>query len=195
MAGSQALIEPLSNSYHILAGEHIEGIVIRPLVVNADQRGSFTEVYRDTWKLPLAEPAQWSVVHSHPRVFRGMHLHFHHDEYFSVIQGRFCIGFYDFRDSSITAGKSILIELSGKQPCCISFPAGILHGWYAYEESIHLQGVSENYDDYHPQDNLGVHWSDPSLNIPWPDKSPIVAQRADSFPGLDELRKQLETPE
>ena len=193
MINSQSLTNDYTNGYKILAGEHIDGLEIRPLTTNSDQRGSFTEVYRDTWKLPLADPVQWSIVHSHPRVLRGMHLHFRHDEYFLVIKGRFCIGLYDFRNASSTSGKSTLIELNGNQQCCVSFPSGILHGWYAYEESIHLQGVSEAYEDYHPDDNQGVHWSDPELNIPWPDDSPIVAKRADGFPGLSELRIQLGT--
>lgn len=179
-----------SNSHHfaakMLAGTDIEGAQLRPLTMNFDKRGYFTEIFRDTWQLPI-EPVQWNMVSSRPRVLRGMHLHFRHDEYISVVRGRGCVGLYDFRTNSPTAGASALYELNGEELCCLSFPRGILHGWYFYEESLHLQGVSENYDEYHREDNMGCLWSDPDLNIPWPDASPIVSERAANFPSLAEL--------
>ncbi|MBF0187038.1 MAG: dTDP-4-dehydrorhamnose 3,5-epimerase family protein [Magnetococcales bacterium] len=180
-----------TDPYRIVSGEQLQGMEIRPLTMHRDGRGAFTEVYRDIWNLPLADPVQWSVVHSRPGVLRGMHLHWHHDEYYLLLQGRSLVGLYDARPASSTADASVLIELDGRQPSVVSFPTGVLHGWYSIEETLHLQGVSENYDDYHPEDNLGVHWSDPALNIPWPDPNPTVAERADSFPMLAQLRAHM----
>ena len=168
----------------------IDGVQCRPLTINRDSRGCFTEVFCQNWGLQI-EPLQWSVVSSHPKVLRGMHFHRRHDEYITIIRGRACVGLYDLRPDSRTRGVSSLIGLEEKNLSCLSFPAGILHGWYFYEASIHLQAVSECYDDYCIDDNLGCHWSDPGLGIAWPDRSPIISPRAASFPPLRELLHAL----
>jgi dTDP-4-dehydrorhamnose 3,5-epimerase len=168
----------------------IHGVEIKRLVMNPDRRGCFTEIFRDTWGLPI-RPVQWSLVESESRVLRGMHLHSRHDEYFLLVRGRACVGLHDFRPDSPTAGVSRLIELSGEELCVLVFPPGILHGWYFYEQSVHLQSVSENYGSYHHDDNLGCIWSDPGLKLSWPDRSPILSERASSFLELGQLAALL----
>ena len=172
-------------------GNVIQGVVRRRLTVNHDDRGSFTEVFCDNWDLPIA-PVQWSIVTSRPRTLRGMHLHLRHDEYISVLRGRACVGLYDLRQDSPTEGRSMLIELDGETPTCLSFPRGILHGWYFYGNGMHLQSVSEEYSSYGPDDNNGCLWSDPALGIEWPDAEPILSDRAAAFPTLTELRAMID---
>ena len=172
------------------AGGTLHGLELRPLTMNRDARGAFTEIFCDSWQLPIA-PVQWSLVTSKARVLRGMHLHVRHDEYITVIQGRACVGLYDMRPDSPTVGQSALIELDGQAQCCLAFPRGILHGWYFHEDSVHLQAVSESYEDYGPDDNRGCLWSDPELNIAWPDASPTLSPRAAAFPTLAQLRRTI----
>jgi len=164
----------------------IHGVQLRRLTMNRDARGSFTEIFSNAWGLPI-EAVQWSLVKSHRKVLRGMHVHLRHDEYFTVVQGRACVGLYDLRLDSPTKGAASLVEIDGDSLSFLCFPRGVLHGWYFYEDSLHLQAVSEHYSDYHPDDNLGCSWSDKELNIPWPDPSPIVSDRTVSFPSLKEL--------
>ena len=171
-------------------GAMIHGVEVKHLDMNLDSRGCFTEFFRDSWDLPI-QPVQWSLVASRPRVLRGMHLHLRHDEFFLVARGRACVGLYDLRPDSPTAGNSDLIELDSERLCALAFPAGILHGWYFYEESLHIQSVSESYASYHHDDNLGCQWSDPELNLPWPDRTPILSERAAAFPALGQLVAML----
>jgi dTDP-4-dehydrorhamnose 3,5-epimerase len=168
----------------------IHGVQLRRLAMNRDARGCFTELYSNAWGLPI-EPVQWSLVASSRKVLRGMHLHLRHDEYIVVVQGRACIGLYDLRPDSPTRGASSLIELDGNSLTGVCFPRGVLHGWYFYEDGVHLQAVSERYAAYHPEDNLGCLWSDAELNIPWPDRTPIVSERSASFPSLRELAESV----
>jgi len=56
---------------------------------------------------------------------------------------------------------------------------------------MHLQAVSESYLDYGHDDNIGVHWSDPALQIPWGISDPELAERAAGFGSLEEMRKQM----
>ena len=168
----------------------IHGVQLRRLAMNHDARGCFTELFSEGWELPI-DPVQWSLVASRRKVLRGMHLHLRHDEYFAVVRGRACVGFYDLRPDSPTRGLSSLIELDGDALHGLCFPRGVLHGWYFYKDSLHVQAVSECYEDYHPDDNLGCLWSDKELKIPWPDPSPIISDRAASFPNLQELAASL----
>ena len=173
---------------HLIAGEMIDGVRLRSLMENKDKRGSFTEFFYSSWDSGI-DPAQWSVVKSRPGVLRGMHFHRRHDEFFLLIKGRCCVGLRDLRPGSPTENVSSLFELDSAQLVYVSFPIGILHGWQFFEDSIHVQSISEDYSRYHPDDNYGCHWSDPAIEIPWLEKPTLVSERAESFPSLESLLK------
>ena len=174
------------------SGIGLEGVEIRHLDVNQDPRGSFTEFFCKEWGLGIA-PTQWSVVRSVARSLRGMYFHARHDEYFCVLQGRACVGLYDLRKDSTTQGQHSLIELEDERLTCLVFPRGIVHGWYFYEPSIHLQAVSESYVSYRHDDNLTCSWADLDLGIPWPDPDPLLSERAASAGSLKELAEKIES--
>lgn len=171
---------------YLQAGHMLEAVRLRKLKMHKDNRGWFTEFFRDDWDNGI-EPVQWSIVRSEGGVLRGMHLHRRHEEFVLVIAGRLSVGLYDMRPGSPTEGRSMLVELAGDDLVSLSFPRGLIHGWYAHCPTLHIQSVSENYDRYGADDNLGCHWSDPALNIPWPERPTRVAPRAEAFPGLAEL--------
>ena len=56
------------------------GVVLQPLAPNDDDRGTFTELFRNSWSLDV-QPAQWNVVRSVPTVLRGVHAHWRHADY------------------------------------------------------------------------------------------------------------------
>ena len=80
-----------------------------------------------------------------------------------------------------------MYELYGDDLAALSFPRGVVHGWYFYEDSIHTQAVSESYSDYVADDNLGVRWNAADLDLPWPDIKPILSERAARFSSLNEM--------
>lgn len=177
----------------LIAGASIDGVDLWSLDRHEDARGSFMEVFQASWDSAIT-PVQWSVVASEPRVLRGVHLHWRHDEYISVVKGRACVGLRDMRPESPTFGTWSLYDLSEHEPAALTFPCGLLHGWYFYEPTLHLQAVSESYIDYHPDDNLGVRWDDPDLEIPWPDDDPIISGRAEGFGTLQDILDTLSRP-
>jgi dTDP-4-dehydrorhamnose 3,5-epimerase len=79
----------------LVAGREISGVQLRPLKMNHDARGCFIEVFQKHWGTCI-DPVQWSIVHSRPNVFRGVHLHRRHDEYVAPITGRMTVGLRDF---------------------------------------------------------------------------------------------------
>jgi dTDP-4-dehydrorhamnose 3,5-epimerase len=167
-------------------GQPIAGVVLRRLTANEDVRGALIEIFSDGWKLPI-DPVQWSLVRSGARVLRGMHLHRRHDEYFCPVRGVALVGLHDLRPESATYRAAALYELHDGDPCCLAFPRGIVHGWYFPVPALHLQSVSERYEDYHPDDNEGCHFADPELGIPWPDPDPVLSDRAAAFSSLRRL--------
>jgi len=100
----------------------IEGVQCRPLKMNHDSRGCFTEVFSQNWGLPM-EPVQWSVVTSQPKVLRGIYLHLRHDEYILVIRGRACVGLYDLRPDSQTMGTSFANRTRWQKPLVLAISA------------------------------------------------------------------------
>lgn len=179
-----------SRSSRLSRGGLIDGVDLWKLERHEDERGSFLEVFQDHWGSAI-KPVQWSAVTSEPRVFRGMHLHWRHDEYIMVVSGHASVGLRDARPESTTFGVWSLYELFGEQPAALTFPQGIIHGWYTHEPTLHLQAVSEAYVDYHPEDNIGVRFDDPDLEIPWSDPDPIISERAEAFGTLEDALRTV----
>ena len=170
----------------LVGGTPLRDVELRELEPNVDDRGAFTEVFAEHWATGIA-PVQWSVVDSVAGALRGMHFHRRHAELLTVVRGRLSIGLYDARPGSATEGCWARYELSEATPASVCFPAGLVHGWLAHEPTTHLQAVSEAYDAYAGDDNLGCHWADPALGIQWPFEPTVVAPRAEAFPSLREL--------
>ena len=178
--------EPKLQLTGLVSGIILEGVEFHLLNEHNDPRGSFTEIFQKHWESCI-DPVQWSVVKSEPNVFRGMHYHDRHDEYFCLISGRCVVGLKDVRTGSPTFENFSLYEFNGDDPAALTFPRGILHGWYFFEPSLHIQSVSESYKDYHTDDNFGCSWDDKDLGIPWPFEKAIISERAANFDTYEKL--------
>ncbi|UXX80406.1 dTDP-4-dehydrorhamnose 3,5-epimerase family protein [Reichenbachiella carrageenanivorans] len=181
----------MSSCSKLIAGKLIYEVSEVCIDEKTDSRGSFSEVFQNHWDSCL-DPVQWSVVKSVPGVFRGMHLHKRHDEYFSLLSGHCLVGLMDLRPGSPTEGVYSLYELYGADMKALIFPKGLLHGWYFFEDSMHIQAVSESYVDYGKDDNWGCRWDAPDLEIPWPMDSVHMSSRAEGFPTVSELKSMLQ---
>ena len=168
----------------------LHGVQLKKLKENRDERGTFTEVFREDWGLPI-DARQWSLVESRAGTLRGMHVHARHDETVLVVRGSVFVGLYDLRPDSPTSGKSQMIELKASPAVHLVFPRGLVHGWYFPEDTIHLQGVSETYGEYGDDDNEGCHYGDPELKLEWPAEPRFVSDRAQNFPSVEELRERV----
>lgn len=151
---------------------------------HVDERGAFTEVFRSSWELEVA-PAQWNVVSSAANVLRGVHAHWRHTDYLLVAAGRATIGLHDLRDGSPTAGLGAAVELVADAPAALVIPPGVAHGFYFHQPSIHVYGVSHEWD---PADELGCRWDDPELDIEWPCTAPLLSERDRTLGPLSDLQ-------
>jgi dTDP-4-dehydrorhamnose 3,5-epimerase len=175
------------NTSRLIAGEDIWQVSLIALKKHRDHRGSFTEIFRDQWGTVI-KPVQWSHVESDANVLRGMHFHRRHDEYFCLIKGHCLVALKDIRPDSPTEGVSSTYELFGEDLAALAFPRGLIHGWYFFEASAHVQAVSESYSDYGKDDNWGVSWKAPDLGIAWPEINPVLSERAENFSSVAQLK-------
>ena len=174
----------------LVDGGDIWQVSLKNLRKHNDRRGSFSEIFRDEWETVI-KPVQWSLVESEPNVLRGMHLHLRHDEYFCLINGHCIVALKDIRPGSPTENLVSVFELFGGDLAALAFPRGLIHGWYFFEASTHVQAVSESYSDYGKDDNWGVSWKAPDLGITWPDIDPVLSERAQDFPSVAQLKTFL----
>ena len=167
---------------HLPAGVHLV-----PLEMHTDDRGTFTELFRQSWVDDLTLP-QWNVVHSQANVLRGVHVHLRHADYVTVVSGRALFGLCDLRRGSPTAGLRTHVEMDGARIQGLIIPPGVAHGFYFRSPAVHVYGVSEYWD---AQDELGCHFADPELSLTWPTSTPLLSRRDAALPPLAEVRDRI----
>src|SRR3989337_4496757 len=104
-----------------------EGVAAHPLEPHPDERGVFTELFRESWGLPVA-PVQWNAVRSGANVLRGVHAHWRHWDYLTLVAGRATIGLHDLREGSPTEGLGPAGDLSPDAPGAPGIPPGAAPG-------------------------------------------------------------------
>lgn len=164
------------------------GVKLIPLTMYSDERGCFTEIFREEWQIGI-KPLQWNFVASCAGVLRGVHVHIKHDDYLIALKGQVIIGLRDLRINSPTKNQTALVELDGNKLKGIFIPHGVAHGFYFRTDALHIYSVSEYWN---MTDELGCHWTDPDLEIPWPMQTAKVSERDANAISYKELLLQLE---
>ncbi len=164
-------------------------VLLRPLQIHADARGSFTETYRREW-LPAdaREMVQANVSRSRAGVLRGPHLHRRQADYWVVIEGRAFVGLLDLRSGSSTERERQQLTLDADEPQGLYIPPGVAHGFYA-ETDVVLHYLVDAYHD--GSDELGIAWDDPDLGIAWPTTQPLLSERDRTNPSLAHVLREL----
>mgnify|MGYP006163420623 CR=1 FL=1 len=164
----------------------IADVLTLDLAVFGDDRGRFSEMFRDEWFPQRAwKQVQVNRSHSVANTLRGLHYHHKQADYWHVLSGTLRVGLYDLRPWSRTHGASQTIDVSGDDFTGIFIPPGIAHGFYAVTDVTLIYVVDIYYDG---ADELGVAWNDPALGLDWNVSSvPIVSERDAENPMLIDL--------
>lgn len=97
----------------------------------------------------------------------------------------------DLRPGSPTFKKSYSIELSAENKKQLFVPRGFAHGFVVLSETAEFFYKCDNY--YNPQDEGGLLYSDPDLNINWkvPHDQLILSDKDKKNPTVKEYLKSL----
>ena len=170
----------------------IEGLCVIEPTVHGDKRGYFSETYnfREMNEAGIDITfVQDNQSSSTKGVLRGLHLqiNFPQTKLVRTIRGSVYDVAVDIRKGSKTFGKYFGIELSDENHKQLLIPKGFAHGFIVLSD---LAEFCYKCDDYwHPNDEGGIIWNDPDINIEWPhvDAELIMSDKDKRLPTLKEL--------
>lgn len=140
----------------------IEGVEIKELATNADERGFFREIIRETDGF-FGHFGQWSHSLMYPGTAKAWHHHREQTDWWYAI-GSLKVALYDLRPDSPTKGELIELFLGDRFARCLKIPPGVAHGCRALELS-HLLYVTSNV--YNPDDEGRLPHDDKTIGYDW----------------------------
>lgn len=173
----------------------IEGVIIVEPTVFGDDRGYFLETYQynDFCEGGIDVTfVQDNQSKSKKGVLRGLHFQkqFPQSKLVRVIKGEVFDVAVDLRPNSPTYGKYEGVILSEENKRQFFIPKGFAHGFVVLSDEAEF--VYKVDDFYHPNDEGGLMWNDPDVNIKWPfDESfeVILSDKDKVNPSLKDLNK------
>ena len=162
---------PITSGNFTFTPTSIDGVIIVDNKVYGDARGYFMETYkRPDFEAGgiTCEFVQDNQSSSTRGVLRGLHFQINHPQakLVRVIQGEVYDAAVDLRPGSPTYGKWEGVTLTADNHRQFFIPRGFAHGFYVLSD---LAVFAYKCDDiYHPNDEGGIMWDDPTIGIAWP---------------------------
>lgn len=168
----------------------LEGFLLIEPDCFQDERGFFLETYQEKRYKEAGITDQFvqdNQSRSKKGVLRGMHFQVKRPQaqIVTVMRGRvFDVG-VDLRPNSETFGQWHGFELADTGQRQVYMAPGIAHGFYVLSDwaDLHYK-VSRFYD---VDDEGGLLWNDPEINIRWPAVAPHIHHRDAVYPALSQL--------
>jgi len=148
----------------------LPGVKIKEIKKIPDERGFFSEIFRDDWKEFIEEDktVQGNLSLSYPGVIRAWHRHHRGQiDYFITIQGVTKICAYDDRPDSPTKGQLDEIISSEEKVQCVRIPGLYYHGFKSIGDKPALVVyLTTKLYDYENPDEERRAWNDPNIIDP-----------------------------
>jgi dTDP-4-dehydrorhamnose 3,5-epimerase len=162
-------------------------LLIKPKVFG-DARGFFLETYSTRrYQEAGIETAfvQDNSSRSSKGVLRGLHYQLQHPQgkLVSVNRGEVFDVAVDIRVGSPTFGQWYGVVLNDSNHHQLYVPPGFAHGFVVMSDIVDFSYKCTDY--YHPQDEQGIRWDDPAINIQWPIKTPVLSEKDKVNPVLE----------
>jgi len=142
----------------------IEGLFVRDLQLNIDDRGILVELMRDDWSdeyFNEIKLKQIYLVANKTLAIRAFHKHEKLVDYFCIVQGNAKFIFVDDRKDRETYGTMQVINVTDQRLQLLTVPTGVFHGWKADIGTILISGASTLYKG---EGKLG---SLDEVRVPW----------------------------
>lgn len=150
----------------------IEGLLIIEPELIGDSRGNFMEVYnkRDLEAVGIKDEfVQENQSFSSKGVLRGLHYQKRYPQakLARVLSGRVFDVAVDLRNDSNTFGEWFGVELSEENRKLFYIPQGFAHGLLVLSDTAVFCYKCDQF--YHPNDEGGIMFNDPDINVNWPE--------------------------
>ncbi len=159
----------------------IPGLVILKPRVFSDDRGSFWETYNKSVFQSLGLDVNFVQDNqsvSKVNVVRGLHFQappHAQAKLVRVLNGAVLDVVVDIRKGSPTYGRHESVLLSAENKLLFFIPAGFAHGFAALEDNSVFQYKCSA--QYNKESEGCLQWNDPTLNIAWGVKNPIISSK------------------
>lgn len=169
----------------------IDGVYVIEPKVFGDNRGYFMETYnkKDFEKEGInIDFVQDNQSKSKKGVLRGLHFQkkFPQAKLVRILEGEVFDVAVDLRENSSTYGKWFGIVLSEENKKQLLIPKGFAHGFVVLSDTAVFTYKCDDF--YHPEDEGGIIWNDPSINVLWPYKGDLLLSDKDKeLPFLKEI--------
>ena len=145
-------------------------VIIEPKVFG-DERGYFYEAYNKNTFHELGldyDFVQDNQSFSRKGVLRGLHFQKNYPQakLVRVIEGEVFDVAVDLRKDSPTYGKWYGVVLSGENKKMFMIPRGFAHGFLVLSETAIFSYKCDDF--YHPNDEGGIIYNDPTIGVEWP---------------------------
>jgi dTDP-4-dehydrorhamnose 3,5-epimerase len=175
----------------------LSGVFIIEPKVHGDHRGFFMESYNSqTFKEHQINNTFIQDNHSlsaEAGTIRGLHYQLEpkaQTKLIRVISGAIYDVVVDIRKSSLTFGQWVGVILSESNMRQLLVPKGFAHGFCTIVSNTQvLYKVDELYS---PEHDRGILWNDASIRIDWPTSHPILSEKDQSHPLLQDADLNFE---
>lgn len=178
----------------LIRASHIPEILIIEPDVFGDERGFFMEAWHAK---KYAENGlniafvQDNHSKSTRNVLRGLHYQLEEPQgkLVRVVSGAVFDVAVDIRKRSPTFGQWVSVELSEENHKQVYIPPGFAHGFCVLSDSADVIYKCTSY--YAPDDEHGILWNDPQIDIRWPGKDFLVSEKDASNELLCDMQDYL----
>jgi len=171
----------------------LPGVVVLTPKVHGDDRGFFMETFNQATFGNLGLPDEF-VQDNHSRssygVLRGLHFQYPQwqGKLVRVLNGEIFDVAVDVRADSPTFGQWVGVTLNAVNKQQLYVPSGYAHGFCVTSEIADV--VYKCTSLYKPEDDTGIRWDDPDVNIAWPIENPTVSEKDQGAGRLRDLHIQ-----
>lgn len=176
------------------AKTELDGVVLIKPDIFQDARGIFFESYHKS-KFSSAGITDVFVQSNHSRSLlhslRGLHAQVKHPQgkLVRVITGVVFDVAVDIRLNSPTYSQWVGYELSGENHNQLYISPGFAHGLCVLSDVAEIEYKCTDF--YRPDDQLSIRWDDPTINIKWPIKNPILSDQDENASKLIDIEDIL----
>jgi dTDP-4-dehydrorhamnose 3,5-epimerase len=148
----------------------IEGVEIKKLKINVDERGFLMEILRSDDKI-FKHFGQVYMTMCKKGIAKAWHYHKNQDDYFVCVSGKALVVLCDKRKGKTfnEVNEFILEAPPSNDAILLKIPAGVVHGFTALTDEARIVNIPTELYNYLKPDEFRIPWNSSEIPYKWPD--------------------------